>query len=142
MRKTTEELLNEIKSEKEIKVFIENNEDNFEHLSLSSFLSEMLDVHKTSRSSVLKNARMNINNYGYELFKSDFKSPSRDKIIQLCIGFPLTVEETQHALKCGGTAMLNPRNQRDSIIVFSIHKGMNIDQINELLYKNKEHPLF
>ena len=99
MRKTTEELMAEIKSVKEIGAFVEQNQEELLDMSLSEYLRQLLDKYKLEKSAVFRRARMSDSNYGYELFRDDSKKASRDKLIQICFGFPLTIEEAQEVLR-------------------------------------------
>lgn len=140
--KSTEELVNEIKASTNVDAFVNKNKDNFVELSLSQYLQSMLEAHNTDKSTVLANADMKSNNYGYEVFYSDKKSASRDKIIQLAFGFPLTLNELQLALKHGKASPLYARNRRDSLIMFALHNKYTIGATNELLESKGEKLLY
>ena len=142
MRKSTEELTNEIKSGTRIDSFLRVNRESFEDLSLAGYLQERLEAYGCSRREVLERADMTSTNYGYEMFHSDKKVAGRDKIIQICMGFPLNLEETQKALRCGNAGPLYPRRHRDAIIMMAIHRGYTVGQLNDLLYENQEKTLF
>ncbi len=62
------------------------------------------------------------------------KKPSRDKILQLCIGANFTLDETNKALKIGNCGELYPKIMRDSVIIFALNKNLNIVRTNELLF--------
>ena len=83
MRKTTEELMAEIKSVKEIGDFVEKNQGELLDMSLSEYLRQLLDKYKLEKSAVFRRAKMSDSNYGYELFRDDNKKASRDKLIQI-----------------------------------------------------------
>lgn len=70
--------------------------------------------------------------YGYQLFNGTRK-PSRDKAIQLAIGFGLDLKQTQDLLKISQQSPLNPRIKRDAAILYGIMHGLNIDEVQKLL---------
>ena len=70
--------------------------------------------------------------YGYQLFNGTRK-PSRDKAIQLAIGFGLDLKQTQDLLKISRQSPLNPRIKRDAAILYGIMHGLNLDEIQEIL---------
>lgn len=70
--------------------------------------------------------------YGYQLFNGTRK-PSRDKAIQLAIGFGLDLKQTQDLLKISRQSPLNPRIKRDAAILYGIMHGLNIDEVQKLL---------
>lgn len=133
MQKTTEMLMNELISIDEIESFVSDNNEEILDLSLSDYLNELLAKYDFKQSDIFKRAGITTN-YGYELFNGDKKKPSRDILIRLCIGFPLTIKETQTVLRCGKVRQLYPRDERDAYVLFSLNKGYNLDQLNELLY--------
>ena len=138
MRKTTEELVNELVSAPDIREFLAENEDNIETMSLSEYLKQLLEQYKLDKSQVFHRAKMNENNYGYELFRDDNKKPSRDKLIRLCFGFPLTIEEATKVLRCGKVRPLYPRDRRDAYVMYALKNRYTIDKLNDLLFESGE----
>ena len=138
MRKTTEELVNELVSAPDIREFLAENEDNIETMSLSEYLKQLLEQYKLDKSQIFHRAKMNENNYGYELFRDDSKKPSRDKLIRLCFGFPLTIEEATRVLRCGKVRPLYPRDRRDAYVMYALKNRYTIDKLNDLLFESGE----
>lgn len=136
MQKSTEMLINELKTTDKIESFVTENAEEIHELSLSEYLRELLKTYGYDKSEVFKRAGMSDTNYGYELFRNDSKKASRDKLIRLCIGFPLSVEETQKVLKYGKVRPLYPRDERDAYILFGLNKKYSLDEINDLLYEH------
>ena len=136
MQKSTEMLINELKTTDKIESFVTENADEIYELSLSEYLRELLNKYGYDKSEVFKRSGMSDTNYGYELFRNDDKKASRDKLIRLCIGFPLSVEETQKVLKYGKVRPLYPRDERDAYILFGLNKKYTLDEINDLLYEH------
>lgn len=71
--------------------------------------------------------------YGYQVLNGT-KKPSRDKILQLCIGGSFSLKETNKVLKLGNCGELYSKNTRDAVIILGINKKLNVLQINELLF--------
>ncbi len=136
MQKSTEMLINELKTTDKIESFVTENANEIHELSLSEYLRELLKTYGYDKSEVFKRAGMSDTNYGYELFRNDSKKASRDKLIRLCIGFPLSVDETQKVLKYGKVRPLYPRDERDAYILFGLNKKYTLDEINDLLYEH------
>lgn len=141
MKKTTEELINEIEKGSTVEAYLEENAGQMRMLSLSEYLQEMLEKYGIKKADLFRRAGLVGNNYGYELFQNDRKSPSRDILLKLCVAFPLTIEETQYALRCGNLAVLYPRNMRDAYILFALKNKMSVDVLNELLVEKKQDTL-
>ena len=136
MQKSTEILMNELKTTDKIESFVSENADEIQELSLSEYLRELLVKYDFDKSEVFKRAGMSDTNYGYELFRNDNKKASRDRLIRLCIGFPLSIEETQKVLQYGKVRPLYPRDERDAYILFGLNKKYTLDEINDLLYEH------
>lgn len=68
----------------------------------------------------------------------DKKNVSRDKLIQICMGFPLNYEEAQRVLRLSGAGTLYPRVQRDVCIMFALSNGYDLYMLNELLFEHGE----
>ena len=132
-KKTTAELINEIKESNDPEEYFEKNTEEMSDLSLSEFFNEMLAKYDMKKATLFRKAGLVGNNYAYEILREDKKSPSRDIIIRLCLAFPLGIEETQLALRCAGKALLYPRDRRDVCILFAIKNGLLPDELNEKL---------
>lgn len=125
-------LLNNIDDENELDSFLDNQLAELEELKLCTYLEKIFKEKGLSKSAVIKNADID-RTYGYEILRGN-KKPSRDKIIQLCIGANFTLEETNRALKLGNVSELYPKIQRDSVIMFGIKKSLDILDLNTLLF--------
>ena len=136
MQKTTEMLINELKNTNEINAFVSENADELFDLSLSKYLQNLLIKYNLDKSDVFKRAGMSDTNYGYELFRNDEKKASRNKLIRICFGFPLSIEESQNVLRYGKVRPLYPRDERDAYILFALNKQYKLDELNNLLYEH------
>ena len=136
MRKSTEQLMNELKNTTDIGDFLSKNQNEMLDLSLSEYLRQLLGKYNLEKSDVFRRAKMTESNYGYELFRDESKKASRDKLIQICVGFPLTIDETQEVLRYGKVGTLYPRDERDAYILFALKNGYDVAQLNDLLFTN------
>lgn len=138
MKKTTEQLMSELEKARDIDDFVVENQEEMSDMSLSEYLRQLLEKYQVEKSMVFRRAKMTESNYGYELFRDDNKKASRDKLIQICLGFPLTIEESQEVLRRGKVRTLYPRDQRDAYVLFALKNGYNMDQLNDLLFEHGE----
>lgn len=139
MKKATEELLNELKETKAISDFISENAAEFEVISLTELLAQMLDKHGKTKIDVIKAARLDYT-YGYQIFDGR-KRPKREKLLQIAFGFPLSLEDTNWLLRAGGVKGLYVRSKRDVICMYCLHKAMTLDECNAYLYQMGEETL-
>ena len=70
--------------------------------------------------------------YGYQLF-SGVRQPSRDKVIQLAFGFPLSIEETQELLRIAGKSPLYPKIKRDAAILYCLRHRVGFCDVQATL---------
>ncbi|MBR4724547.1 MAG: XRE family transcriptional regulator [Lachnospiraceae bacterium] len=134
--KNTGELRNELKSEKNINHFIEQNEGEMDTATVPELLTDLLAKHEEKQKSVIKRSQIPAG-YAYQIFEGR-KNASRDKLIKLALAFPLTVAETNRLIRQGGYNELYVRNKRDVLVIYSLEKKLSVGDVNELLYSNGE----
>lgn len=132
--KTTEDLLKTLLRTDEYSQFQALKDNGV--VSLEEHLDALLDQKETYRAEVIYRAGLDTV-YGYQIFNGTRK-PSRDKLLQLAFGFPLTYKETLTLLRIAGVGSLYVRRRRDSIIIFALNKGFSLEQLNELLEQEGE----
>lgn len=125
-------LLKNIDNESNLDDYISNTLTSSNDLSLHRYFENLFKAKSLSKSTVIKNADID-RTYGYEILRGD-KKPSRDKILQICIGASFSLEETNKSLKLGNVGELYAKVPRDSVIIFCINKKLGIIEINELLF--------
>ena len=132
--KTTGDLLKTLLRTDEYSQFQELKDNGV--VSLADHLDALLDQKETSKAEVIYRAGLDTV-YGYQIFNGTRK-PSRDKLLQLAFGFPLTYKETLTLLRIAGVDSLYVRRRRDSMIIFALNKGFSLEQLNELLEQEGE----
>lgn len=135
-KKDTQMLQTELKNAQSAEAFVEANQAELQTKTVAEYLNEMLIKYDLKKCDVNKRADL-AGNYFYQVCNGS-KSPGRDKLIQIALGFPLTLRETQYLLRLGGHSELYVRNSRDAFLMFAIEKGYGIQRVNELLYENKK----
>lgn len=115
----------------------------------AEYLNSLEKVRNRKMADIIRNAGLD-RNYGYELLrltpaakkggqdeeaekKEKRKRATRDRLIAICIGAELDIDETQRALEAAKTAPLYSRDRRDAVIIFGINHHKNIIDINLLL---------
>ena len=78
--------------------------------------------------------------YVYKVFRGE-RRPSRDVVLAIAFGMQLCVEETQLLLRISKLAVLDPRDKRDSVILYSLKERHTVAQANDLLYEMHEQTL-
>lgn len=134
--KDTQMLQSELKNAESPEAFVAANQAELRTKSVAEYLNEMLIKYNLEKCDVNKRADL-AGNYLYQVCNGT-KSPGRDKLIQIALGFPLTLSETQYLLRLGGHAELYVRNSRDAFLMFAFEKKYDIQKVNALLYENKK----
>lgn len=129
----TDELLKELKNTADIESFFKAYESQFIKETTESFLNSMLQLKDRSISSVCKNS--GVGEYVYKIFRGE-RTPSRDILIAIAFGMSFSLEEAQLLLRISKFAVLDARNKRDSIIIFSLTHTFTVFQTDDLLEEN------
>ena len=133
MTKDTSKIVEELGLCNDFKVFYKENQDYMVKEELSELLSGLMKKYDLKKSQIIRSAEIS-EVYAYQIF-SGLRIPERKKLLCLCIGMSLNLEETQTLLKCAGYSQLYVKIPFDSIIIYGICKGLSIININELLYE-------
>lgn len=132
MEKSTDELLNILKTTPALDIYLQNEKESITSCTLSDYLNQLCTQKKISPAQCIKVSGLQ-RNYAYQIF-SGTKVPARDKVLTLCYGFELSLEETQTLLKSTGYPALYARNERDSVIIFAMQRHCSLTDLNELLF--------
>lgn len=138
MSLNTTQLLNKLSTATDIKAFVSEHEQEFRNITWQEFLNDIIREKNISPTDVAK--RSGQGEYVYKVIRGERK-PSRDVCIAMSMGMNLTLDETQLLLRVFKWAMLDPRDKRDSIIIYSIKEGHSIEQANDLLYDMEQQTL-
>lgn len=133
MKKTTQELFDLMKRTQEFDSYMQNTREERVNITVSAALELLLTKKNRNKSKSIEASGLD-RTYAYQIF-SGIKQPSRDKLLALCLGMELTLEETQTLLKQTGYPVLYPRTERDCAIIHAFLKGLSIVALNELLYE-------
>lgn len=131
--KSTKELLNTMKNTSDYIEFAEKNKNYYVHMKPSRALVSIINEKKLKKSNVIARSGIEVH-YAYQIFNGT-KAPSRDKLIMLCFGMELNLDEVQSLLKITGFAPLYAKIERDNAIIFGFIKKLNLLEANELLYE-------
>ena len=125
----------------EFKKYLQNqraSEDD-EGRTFVEYFRSLEKVKGMSNAEVIRNSDLE-KSYYYQIMKGN-RVPSRDKVIRLCIGVGLTVEEASRALILNEDAPLYLKKKRDRILAFAVEKGLSVTETNLLLDEEGECPL-
>lgn len=131
MKKSTDELLNNIKNTLSIQDYIKENKSEYLNISADEYLMKLL------REKELKISLISISSclgdYVYKVFSGNRK-PNRDVYIAIGIAMKLNYNEMQLLLRLAKYLMLDPRDRRDSIFLYAISKNLTVMETNDILF--------
>lgn len=136
---TTQELLKILhatRNTSELQEYAENLAANSGFQSFSEYLCYILLEKKITESTLIRDSQIQ-RTYAYQILNGS-KNPGRDKVIALCLAAHMNFEETQRALTLADLGQLYPRRHRDSILIFALEQGLDVQLTNELLFEENE----
>ena len=139
-RKSTGQLNQELMQASSLGEYVSENRDAFSEQAVSQLLSELYEKKSISKAALARQAGMS-EVYLHQVF-SGRRSPSRDRLLCLCLGLEATLEETQELLRQAGFAQLYPRHKRDAVISYGLVHGISLGEINDRLFVENEKTLF
>ena len=132
MKKSTDELLGILKSKSNLDDYFKENIDHLQCATLPQLLESLIDSKGMSKSEAINNSMIE-KHYGYQIFKG-VKTPSRDKLIMLCIGTGADLNQTGRLLNSIKAAPLYAKDGRDAVIMFGILHRLSVIDINIMLF--------
>lgn len=120
--------------------YLSENREQFVNHSIAELLLRLFDQSGVSKAAVARNGCMS-EVYLYQVL-SGRRNPSRDRLLCICVGLGITLEQTQQLLKQAGYAPLYPKLRRDAIISHGIVHGTPLGEINDKLFDEDAKTLF
>lgn len=133
------DILNNIKDKSKLNTYINFSVSKENSLRLSEYILGVAGHKGFNKSDIIKNSDI-YRTYGYEILNGK-KFPSRDKLIQICVGNRFTLEETNRSLTLSKLGILYVKDARDSIIFFAINNKLGLIDTNILLAEHNLKPL-
>ena len=132
MAKSTDELMNILKTEPDINHYIKENSGEMVSGGLSEYIAELIEKKGLTVAKAARRGQMS-DSYFYKINQGRKINISRDKIIQMCFGLGLDIEESRRLMRMARVGELYPRIRRDSIILFCLEKRIDIIECDKML---------
>ncbi|MBO7709194.1 MAG: helix-turn-helix domain-containing protein [Lachnospiraceae bacterium] len=136
IKRNTDDMNTELMNATDLQKFLEENTDHFSKKDFSRLLKEQIRKKGVNKADLAKASGMS-DVYLHQLI-SGRRSPSRTRLLCICIGLKLTLDETQRLLLHAGMGQLYARNRWDAIIIYGIDHQMDLYTINDLLFDANE----
>ena len=135
MQKSTQELLHHLKVVDDINKYLDENTQEFIAETPQSYLSGLLSIKGLKAADAARLSGQG--DYVYKVFRGERKA-SRDILLAISIGMGLATHEAQLLLRIAGSAQLDPRNRKDSVLIYALNNALTIEKTNEILYDIEE----
>lgn len=131
--KSTAKIVEELELCSNFTSFYDENKNFLATQSLSQLILDLIKKHNLKKSDIIKNSEIS-EIYAYQIF-SGKRIPERKKLLSLCLGMSLTLDEVQSLLRCAGYSPLYVKLPFDSIIIYGICKNLSVLEVNRLLFE-------
>ncbi len=121
---STEKLLSLLFKAPSLSLFLDSRDSDLRLPRFHDYISSLCAAHNEVPEHIIRRSGLE-KSFGHQLF-SGRRSPSRDSVVQLAFGFPLSVSETQELLKVAQKSPLYPRVKRDSAILYCLYHGLSL----------------
>lgn len=129
------EILNKTETDNNLETYLDNIEK-YRDNNFTDYFESLRVKHGVKKSDIAHESGIS-RTYCYQILNGTRK-PGRDNLIALCIASHFTFSETIRSLEMLNLGILYPKNKRDSIIIYSINRGLSVQETNELLYNKQE----
>lgn len=133
MKKTTQELLELLNKTKDFDIYMRSTQEELVSSCVSDSLEQLLLRQNISKSRCIEASGLD-RTYAYQIF-SGLKLPSRDKVLALCLGMNLNLEEVQNFLRQNQYPVLYPRAERDCAFIYAFQHSLSVMDLNEILFE-------
>ncbi|MBQ8598864.1 MAG: helix-turn-helix transcriptional regulator [Oscillospiraceae bacterium] len=138
-KKNTNDLQLELMNTQNLSGFLSDNQEQFITESVPEILNRIFTQKNVSKAQLAKKSGMS-EIYLHQIFAGR-RTPSRNRLICLCFGLEVTLDEAQDLLKQCGLAQLYPKIRRDAIIAYGLVHRISLFEINDQLFEENEETL-
>lgn len=131
-RKSTDQLQQELMTGNDLDRVLADNDGSFQGCDLQERLQALFLRRDISKTALARQAGIS-EVYLHQVF-SGRRTPSRNRLLCLCFGLGVSVEEAQDLLRHARLAPLYSRDRRDAIVIFGLSHSITLAEINDRLY--------
>ena len=113
--------------------FLSENNENFRDTPLQLTLQRLYTTTGLSKAALAKQSGIS-EVYLHQLF-SGCRFPSRNRLLCLCFGLSVEVEEAQRLLPHAHHAPLYPRDRRNAVLIYGLSHRLTLPEVNDALFR-------
>jgi len=129
----TGEFLRRLRKTSDIITFIKTNSEEMEEISFHDYINGLCTEKDILPARVIERAGIE-RTFGHQLFNGR-RNPSRDKVIQLALGFEMVYTEAQDLLQAARKNALYPKTKRDAVIIFALENKLSYTDVQTILHE-------
>jgi transcriptional regulator with XRE-family HTH domain len=129
--KITEKLLEKLNQDISITKFLKEHQDAFIQTDLGACLNAIIREKNFTKEQVIKGSGIN-RRYFFDIL-SGKRFPDRNYILRILLAVQLPLEDAQWLLKVTKYSQLYARDRRDSVIIYSFDKKLDVQACNRML---------
>lgn len=135
----TDNLNTELMSPCPLDTYLQEHADEFLNMDIAELLDQLYQSKSITKAELARRASIS-EVYLHQVF-SGRRKPSRDRLLCLCVGLGVDLDETQTLLKRAGYAQMYAKFKRDTIIMYGIVHKFELSEINDKLFAENEKTL-
>ena len=128
---TTENLQRALLEGADLDEFIYHNVDIFDEKSFHGQLALLQRRTPYAIKDIINGTYIDPS-YCYQIFRG-IRTPSRNKIIQICLFLEFSLQDLNRLLKLAGHSSLYIKRLRDTVLIHGFNTGLSLDEVEELL---------
>ena len=136
----TNDMKESLMSAPDLDRFLAEHRADFAQEAAADHLNLLFSRKNVTKAALAKKACMS-EVYLHQVFAGK-RNPSRNRIICICFGLGASLEETQDFLKHCGHAQLYAKVKRDAIVIYGLVNGLDLNEVNDKLFAEKEESLY
>lgn len=133
MKKTTDELFLNLKSNHNLEQYFTANEEELIQSDLGMYLYLLLEEKNISATQAARRSFLSKSQI-YNILNNQTQ-PSRAFILRLAFGVRATLEQAQQLLRLSEQQLLYPRVKRDAVLIFALENRLSLEYAHEALLK-------
>jgi len=138
-KRNTDDLHQALMASPDLDGFLSDNQENFIEENISDSLNKLFSKKNVTKAALAKQSGMS-EIYLHQIFAGR-RTPSRNRLLCICFGMQVSLEETQELLKSCGLAQLYPKFKRDAIIIYGLVHEATLFETNDKLFEENEETL-
>ena len=138
--KQTSELVQELKQAPEVRNYLRENEANLVHESFAEQFRKVFAEQSRTKAEVARAAGIS-DIYLFQILSGN-RTPSRDRLLCICLGMQVAPETAQRLLQLCGYAPLYARTEWDAIILHGLLHGKSVQDVNRSLLDCSMKPFY